>query len=61
MCSIYHLCWAHIVKNVVYDTKDPLEFLMLSPLFHNDGDSCSVILLLFITITMLELMQKQFT
>ena len=39
------ICVGHkiIVKRVVYVAMDPLEFLMMSHLFPNDGDGCSVI------------------
>ena len=42
------MCVGHkIVKGVVYPTMNPLEFLVMSPLFYNDGDSCSVIVIYY--------------
>ena len=42
----------------MHATMNPLEFLMMSPLFHNDGDSCSVIFLLFTMISVSEVIKK---
>lgn len=37
---------------------DPLEFLIIFPLFQNDGDKCGIIFLLFTRITISEVIQK---
>ena len=37
---------------------DPLEFLMMSPLFQNDGDSCGVNFLLNTMISVGEVIKK---
>ena len=42
----------------MHATMDPLEFLMMSPLFQNDEDSCSVFLLFFIIISVSEVIHK---
>ena len=39
------ICVGHkVVKSVVYTTTNSQEFLMMSPLFQNDGDSCNTII-----------------
>jgi hypothetical protein len=49
--STLTICVGHkIVESIVYATMGPLEFLMMSPSFQDDGDNYNVICLLFIMI-----------
>ena len=58
----FTICVGHkIIGNIAYATMGPLEFLMMSPLYKNDGNNCSNIFLLFNMNTVSEVIQKKFT
>jgi hypothetical protein len=60
--STLTICVGHkIVESIVYATMGPLEFLMMSPSFQDDGDNYNVICLLFIMINVSEIIQKRST
>lgn len=56
---MFTICVEHkFVKSIVFVTMHSVDFLMMSPLLQNDGDSCSVISLLFTMNIVSEVIQK---